>query len=82
MTWKDSYTRKTAYVTVSLPFDLLWKIEDLAEARSWTRSYTVGYLIHMGFVYLQKLSAEEKFEEEEKYREIEEEFAEETEREL
>jgi len=78
MTWRDNYRRKTAYVTISLPFDLLWKIGDMADKNSWSRSYTIGYLIHMGLVYLRKLEDEEKIAEEEKIREITEEFVEEA----
>jgi len=50
---------KTAIISVALPLDLLWKVEEFAALKGWKRSHTIGYLIHMGFTYLLSMEDQE-----------------------
>jgi len=53
---KQLYNQKTVTITISMPLDLLTKIENmLTELPSWNRSLLITYLIHMGLTYLKVL---------------------------
>lgn len=72
VTWRGNYRRKTAYITIGLPFDLLWTVGDIADTKKWSRSNTVGYLVHMGITYLRILDEQALADEIEKEKEDEE----------
>lgn len=56
--WRRHYTAKTVIITISLPLDIIEIIHQLSEERRSSRSDTIGWLIHLGLIYLQQLEDE------------------------
>jgi len=58
--WRRHYTAKTAIITISLPLDMVEIVHQLSEERRASRSDTIGWLIHLGLIYLQSLEREQR----------------------
>jgi len=54
---------KTVIVSISMPLDMLQKIEDIAIKKNSKRSETVQWLIRLAFAYLKLLKEQEKGDE-------------------